>query len=208
MNNEESFMKRSVKKNSPADHHVRDPWLPLLCVRGKRSAKESEVQYTAFEIYYTMGPAERSLRRVAERVGKSESWIENWSSSFRWSRRAAAWDRQQARRLAVEFEEQQKQAIRIEVQQLAREREDREQKCLQRKDQTRKDLFAAAKSMLDLPLATLTVKEEVRRCPGTEQAAHGPEPAIPCVTAKSFLAARYPLKRPPLRDLFPPQVEA
>jgi hypothetical protein len=128
-------------------------------------------------------------------------WRSGWAKVRAGSRIGAA-------PFAVEFEEQQKQAIRIEVQQLAREREDREQKCLQRKDQTRKDLFAAAKSMLDLPLATLTVKEEVRRCPGTEQAAHGPEPAIPCVTAKSFLAARYPLKRPPLRDLFPPQVEA
>jgi len=108
-----------------------------------------------------MGPAERSLPRVAEQAGLSESWIERWSSSFHWSRRADAWDRQQARRLAAEFEEQQKQAIKLEVQQWATTREDREQKFLQRKDQTREDFFAAAKSMVDFPLATITVKDGV-----------------------------------------------
>lgn len=44
---------------------------------------------------------------------------------------------------------------------MATTREDREQKFLQQMDQTREDLFAVATSMLDLPIATVTVKDGV-----------------------------------------------
>ena len=155
-------MKRSGKNSSQEGPPAREPWLPLQPIRGKRVAQESEANYAPFEIYYTMDPAERSLRKVAARVGLSESWIERLSISFQWSWRADAWDRQQARRRAVEFEEQQRLAIRLEVQRLATTAEDRAQKLLQRKAQIREGLFATAQSMPNASIATITVVDGVR----------------------------------------------
>lgn len=51
-------------------------------MEGKLS-KENELQKKAFEIYYMMGE-KRSLRAVAEEIGRTERTVAGWSRSFSW----------------------------------------------------------------------------------------------------------------------------
>lgn len=64
----------------------------------KRSAKpwerqdgESAQAFEAFTTYLEMG-AERSLRAVGQKLGKSSTLIERWSATKRWVERATAYD--------------------------------------------------------------------------------------------------------------------
>ena len=64
---------------------------------------ESARAFEAFAVYRDMGP-ERSVRRVAQQLGKSGALISRWSSAHNWVERARAYDReldQQARAQAV-----------------------------------------------------------------------------------------------------------
>jgi hypothetical protein len=155
-------MGRSRKKSPQGHRDGREPWLQWRSLPGKRSAEESEAQYAAFQFYCSLGPAKRSLRRVAEQVGKSESWIESWSVRFHWRQRVDAWDRQQGRRLAAEFEEEQRQAFLIEAQQSATAGDDREEQLLRRIGQFQNDLIAQVKVMLDLPIVTVKIKDGIK----------------------------------------------
>ena len=46
-------------------------------------SKENPLQREAFEIYYLMGD-KRSLRAVAEKIGRTERTVAGWSRSFSW----------------------------------------------------------------------------------------------------------------------------
>ena len=46
-------------------------------------SKENPLQREAFEIYYQMGD-KRSLRAVAEKVGRTERSVAGWSRTFNW----------------------------------------------------------------------------------------------------------------------------
>lgn len=46
-------------------------------------SKENELQKKAFEIYYMLGE-KRSLRAVAEEIGRTERTVAGWSRSFNW----------------------------------------------------------------------------------------------------------------------------
>ena len=46
-------------------------------------SKENALQREAFEIYYQLGD-KRSLRAVAEKVGRTERSVAGWSRSFNW----------------------------------------------------------------------------------------------------------------------------
>ena len=46
-------------------------------------SKENSLQREAFEIYYQLGD-QRSLRLVAEKVGRTERTIAGWSRSYSW----------------------------------------------------------------------------------------------------------------------------
>ena len=50
--------------------------------------KENKLQREAFEIYYALGD-ERSLRKVAEQVDRTERSIAGWSRKFHWVDRVA-----------------------------------------------------------------------------------------------------------------------
>lgn len=56
-----------------------------------RHPGESAKAYEAFVIYRDMG-AERTVRKVAESLGKSDTLIVGWSSRHEWVRRVSAWD--------------------------------------------------------------------------------------------------------------------
>lgn len=64
------------------------PWEPL--------EGESSKAYEAFSTYRDMG-TQRSLTKVAEKLGKSETLMARWSGNHDWVDRAAAWDAEQDR---------------------------------------------------------------------------------------------------------------
>lgn len=45
--------------------------------------KENEMQSRAFELYYGLGDA-RSLKKVADTIGRTERTVAGWSRSFNW----------------------------------------------------------------------------------------------------------------------------
>lgn len=61
-----------------------DPW--------ERQDGESAKAYEAFQLYRDASPSDRSLRKLAEQIGKSRTLIERWSSGHEWGERVAAWD--------------------------------------------------------------------------------------------------------------------
>lgn len=64
------------------------PWEPL--------ENETPKAYEAFCTYRDLGP-NRSMRKTAEKLGKSQKLMEGWSSTHKWGERAAAWDAEQDR---------------------------------------------------------------------------------------------------------------
>ena len=46
-------------------------------------SKENELQRKAFELYYGLGD-KRSLRAVAETIGRTERTVAGWSRAFNW----------------------------------------------------------------------------------------------------------------------------
>lgn len=62
----------------------------------ERQAKESVQAYEAFSLYLEMG-AERSLRKVAQKLSKSDTLIKRWSSQWSWQSRSREYDADQRR---------------------------------------------------------------------------------------------------------------
>lgn len=73
----------------------------------ERQPKETPKPFEAFCIYRDMG-TERSIRKVAEKLGKSNTIISRWSTNNNWVERVAAWDDEQER---IEREEAQKEHL-------------------------------------------------------------------------------------------------
>lgn len=76
-----------AKENTP------QPW--------ERQTEETPKPFEAFCLYRDMGP-ERSLRKVAEKLEKSDTLIGRWSSQYNWVERVAAWDNEQDRIARIE----------------------------------------------------------------------------------------------------------
>jgi hypothetical protein len=57
---------------------------------------ETPRAYEAANLYFSLGPC-RSIARVAQELGKSETLIGRWSAKHAWVRRADAWDAQAVR---------------------------------------------------------------------------------------------------------------
>ncbi|GGL03125.1 hypothetical protein [Streptomyces flaveus] len=62
----------------------------------ERQPGESAAAWEAFACYRDLGLS-RSIGKVAERLAKSRTLIERWSTAHRWVLRAEAWDREQDR---------------------------------------------------------------------------------------------------------------
>ena len=65
-----------------------EPW--------ERQEGESTKAFEAFCIYREMG-LNRSIRKVAEELSKSETLMARWSGNYNWVERAAQWDAEQDR---------------------------------------------------------------------------------------------------------------
>ncbi len=72
-----------AEKNKTAQNVSPEPW--------ERQEHESAQAFQAFAEYRDMG-AERSLVKVAQKVGKSKALMERWSKRWQWVYRADAWD--------------------------------------------------------------------------------------------------------------------
>ena len=62
----------------------------------ERQQGESTQAYEAFATYRDMG-TERSIRSVAQKLGKSSTIIGRWSSTWKWVDRVREWDNELAR---------------------------------------------------------------------------------------------------------------
>jgi hypothetical protein len=106
----------------------------------EQQPKESAKAFAAFSLYLSLG-AERSIREVGERLGKSEGLIERWSAKFDWSARVQA----HATHLAIV----ERQAIEVAARGKAAEWESREQTLRETEWAMHERAIAAAKKGLD-----------------------------------------------------------
>lgn len=70
-----------------------------------RQSTESAKAFEAFCLYRDAG-ASRSIKAVAEKLGKSSGLLERWSRQNRWQERTREWDR---------FLDEQKQAAKVQA---------------------------------------------------------------------------------------------
>lgn len=81
----------------------------------ERQKGESSQAFEAFVIYCDMG-AERSLRKVAQKLGKSLTLIARWNTTWHWQDRVREYENDLRRQ---EFEEQKKDYQKMQKNQLA-----------------------------------------------------------------------------------------
>lgn len=77
----------------------------------ERLKDETTKQYEAFCVYRDLG-TDRSLRAVAEKLGKSEQLMSRWSAKNHWVDRSTAWDDEQERIERETAQKEQAKAIR------------------------------------------------------------------------------------------------
>lgn len=80
----------------------------------ERQPSESAQAFEALNIYLSMG-GERSLRKVAQKLSKSETLIKRWSSTWNWQQRSRDYDNELKRK---EFDEAQKQVKAMQKRQM------------------------------------------------------------------------------------------
>lgn len=84
---------KKPRKKAPAQGHIQTVSEPKKAwdQRTEPPDKESDVAYQAFTEYREM-PVPRSLRDVAQKLGKSLTLIGRWSSKHEWVKRIEAWE--------------------------------------------------------------------------------------------------------------------
>ena len=95
------FMHRGREVKLMAKTFEAEPW--------ERQPGESAKAFEAFVIYRDMG-VDRSARRVAIQLSKSNTLIHRWSKDNKWIERVAAWDSEQDR---IRREEQRKEIAKM-----------------------------------------------------------------------------------------------
>ncbi len=80
----------------------------------ERQQGESAQAYEAFNLYLKMG-TERSCRKVAQELSKSDTIIRRWSSAWSWQKRVRDYDTELAR---IEFAEAKKAAKEMRERQI------------------------------------------------------------------------------------------
>lgn len=112
-----------------------------------RQEGEPAKAYAGAQIYFELGK-DRTLKKVAERVGVTDRTIQNWSSRWNWIERAAAFDRHnQTSKLQIE-EEELRRSAREEAQRWAEKRAALREEAFDLGSQ----LISRAKEMLRFPL--------------------------------------------------------
>ena len=80
----------------------------------ERQQGESAQAYEAFDTYLKMG-TERSCRKVAQQLSKSDTIIRRWSSAWNWQKRVRDYDAELAR---IEFAEAKKAVKEMQERQI------------------------------------------------------------------------------------------
>lgn len=80
----------------------------------ERQPKESAQAFEALDLYCKMGK-KRSLRKVAEKLSKSDTLIKRWSSTWNWQKRSRDYDNELIRQ---ELEEQRKAVKKMQERQI------------------------------------------------------------------------------------------
>src|SRR4051812_28075871 len=62
-----------------------------MALKFEQQEKESDKAFLAFSLYLNLGP-ERSLAKVAEKLGRSKRLMEKWSLRTNWPERVAAYN--------------------------------------------------------------------------------------------------------------------
>ena len=104
-----------------------------------RMKGESAPAYQAFQNYCWMG-GDRTLRAVGEKLGKSETLMERWSSRWKWKTRSALYDNQQSNAHQTATEQAELEAARILV---------------KRREEVRERAWIAAQKLIDKAMAML-----------------------------------------------------
>jgi hypothetical protein len=90
--------------SKPLDPEL-DPW--------EQQPNETDEAYGAFFRYRSIPRGDRTLRKVAEELGKSDALMSRWSNAWSWRVRVMAWDRaEDARRVEEHWEEIEKMSKR------------------------------------------------------------------------------------------------
>ncbi len=77
------------KTDDLSDSQHPDPW--------EQQHGETQRQFAGFCEYRDIHPLRRSLVKVAQKLGVSDTYVERLSSQFHWVSRSTEWDRQQDR---------------------------------------------------------------------------------------------------------------
>lgn len=88
----------------------------------ERQPDETPKAYEAFALYRDAG-SDRSIAKVAEKLGKSEALLNRWSSKYEWVKRVAAWDDEADRKATAKLLDdvaqmrarQRKQALKMQL---------------------------------------------------------------------------------------------
>src|SRR5947207_15846072 len=84
-----------------------------------RRDRESASAFSAFCTYYQLPLSERSLRKLAVKIGKNRTLVERWSVWHDWQARTRDWDIHMERIRRRQWNLQSKRALRASI---ARER--------------------------------------------------------------------------------------
>jgi hypothetical protein len=77
----------------------------------ERLEKESKKAFEAFQMYRDMG-ADRSIRKVAKELGKSQQLLSRWSAQYDWVDRANKYDAEMDRIALLQQEKERKAMIK------------------------------------------------------------------------------------------------
>ncbi|PFP29391.1 hypothetical protein COJ96_10835 [Bacillus sp. AFS073361] len=81
----------------------------------ERREGESVKAFEAFKVYRDMG-MDRSLAKVGEKLGKSTTLMERWSSKYEWVERSQAYDDDIDRKAIIENEKKRKEMVKRHAQ--------------------------------------------------------------------------------------------
>lgn len=119
---------------------------PMVVPVFDRQPWETDAEHAAFLIWLGLSPTERTLKRVADRLGRDRSSVARMSSTCRWTERTAAYQADEDRRMMIGLQAR-SMAARVEQADLGRrmrEKADEALELLEADEMDAKDVTALA----------------------------------------------------------------
>lgn len=136
----------------------------------ERQKGETVQAFEAFELYCELGD-ERSIRKVAQKLGKSQQLLSRWSSRWEWQKRSRDYDNELKRKEVQEqkkaYQKMQKRQIgmAVQFQKIAFEA----LKILPTESLSPKDIREFMKLGAELERTNMSIAEETGKKAGDEQ---------------------------------------